>query len=332
LRPIMTSRQPSSADILILARRTLEIEAAAISRLIARIDDDFLKAVQILLACQGRVVVSGMGKSGHIGGKIAATLASTGTPAFFMHPAEASHGDLGMITGHDVVIALSNSGESAEIAGIVPLIKRRGAKLISLTGNPASTLGREADIHLNSGVDQEACPLNLAPTASTTAALALGDALAVATLFARGFTAEDFARTHPGGTLGRRLLVHVRDIMHVGDALPVVGAGASLKEALLEMTRKGLGMTAVIDSDRRLLGVFTDGDLRRLLDRDVDVRKATIAEVMKRSPRTVSQDVLAVEAVRLMEEARVNGLLAINDEGRLAGALNMHDLLRAGVV
>jgi arabinose-5-phosphate isomerase len=328
----MTSRQPSSADILILARRTLEIEAAAISRLIARIDDDFLKAVQILLACQGRVVVSGMGKSGHIGGKIAATLASTGTPAFFMHPAEASHGDLGMITGHDVVIALSNSGESAEIAGIVPLIKRRGAKLISLTGNPASTLGREADIHLNSGVDQEACPLNLAPTASTTAALALGDALAVATLFARGFTAEDFARTHPGGTLGRRLLVHVRDIMHVGDALPVVGAGASLKEALLEMTRKGLGMTAVIDSDRRLLGVFTDGDLRRLLDRDVDVRKATIAEVMKRSPRTVSQDVLAVEAVRLMEEARVNGLLAINDEGRLAGALNMHDLLRAGVV
>jgi arabinose-5-phosphate isomerase len=328
----MTSRQPSSADILILARRTLEIEAAAISRLIARIDDDFLKAVQILLACQGRVVVSGMGKSGHIGGKIAATLASTGTPAFFMHPAEASHGDLGMITGHDVVIALSNSGESAEIAGIVPLIKRRGAKLISLTGNPASTLGREADIHLNSGVDQEACPLNLAPTASTTAALALGDALAVATLFARGFTAEDFARTHPGGTLGRRLLVHVRDIMHVGDALPVVGAGASLKEALLEMTRKGLGMTAVIDSDRRLLGVFTDGDLRRLLDRDVDVRKATIAEVMKRSPRTVSQDVLAVEAVRLMEEARVNGLLAIDDEGRLAGALNMHDLLRAGVV
>lgn len=332
MRPIMTSRQPSSADILILARRTLEIEAAAISRLIARIDDDFLKAVQILLACQGRVVVSGMGKSGHIGGKIAATLASTGTPAFFMHPAEASHGDLGMITGHDVVIALSNSGESAEIAGIVPLIKRRGAKLISLTGNPASTLGREADIHLNSGVDQEACPLNLAPTASTTAALALGDALAVATLFARGFTAEDFARTHPGGTLGRRLLVHVRDIMHVGDALPVVGAGASLKEALLEMTRKGLGMTAVIDSDRRLLGVFTDGDLRRLLDRDVDVRKATIAEVMKRSPRTVSQDVLAVEAVRLMEEARVNGLLAIDDEGRLAGALNMHDLLRAGVV
>jgi arabinose-5-phosphate isomerase len=328
----MTSRQPPSSDILALARRTLEIEAAAVSRLIERIDDNFLKAVEILLACQGRVVVSGMGKSGHIGGKIAATLASTGTPAFFMHPAEASHGDLGMITGNDVVIALSNSGESAEIASIVPLIKRRGAKLISMTGNPGSTLGREADIHLDSGVEHEACPLNLAPTASTTAALALGDALAVATLFARGFTAEDFARTHPGGSLGRRLLVHVRDLMHSGDALPVVGEGACLKEALLVMTRKGLGMTAVIDPDGRLLGIFTDGDLRRLLDRDVDVRSIKIAEVMKRSPRTVSQDALAVEAVHLMEEARVNGLMVLDDEGRLTGALNMHDLLRAGVV
>jgi len=315
-----------------MARRTLEIEAAAISRLVERIDDGFLKAVHILLACQGRVVVSGMGKSGHIGGKIAATLASTGTPAFFMHPAEASHGDLGMITGNDVVIALSNSGESAEIASIVPLIKRRGAKLISMTGNPASTLGREADIHLNSGVDQEACPLNLAPTASTAAALALGDALAVATLFARGFTAEDFARTHPGGTLGRRLLVHVRDLMHGGDDLPVVAEDASLKEALLVMTQKGLGMTAVIDPKQHLLGIFTDGDLRRLLDRDVDVRNVTIAEVMKQSPRTVSQDALAVEAVHLMEEARVNGLLALDSAGRLTGALNMHDLLRAGVV
>ena len=328
----MTSPPPSSADILAMARRTLEIEASAITSLVGRIDDAFLDAVNILLACKGRVVVSGMGKSGHVGGKIAATLASTGTPSFFMHPAEASHGDLGMITGQDVVIALSNSGESPEIAGIVPLIKRRGAKLISVTGNPASTLGREADIHLNAGVSQEACPLNLAPTASTTAALALGDALAVATLFARGFTAEDFARTHPGGTLGRRLLIHVRDLMHGGAALPVVGQTASLKEALLEMTRKGLGMTAVIDSDHRLVGIFTDGDLRRLLDRDVDVRSARIDEVMKRGPRTVSQDALAIEAVRIMEEAKVNGLLAVDGEGRLHGALNMHDLLKAGVV
>jgi arabinose-5-phosphate isomerase len=328
----MTSPPPSSADILAMARRTLEIEAAAITSLVDRIDDSFLDAVNILLACKGRVVVSGMGKSGHVGGKIAATLASTGTPSFFMHPAEASHGDLGMITGQDVVIALSNSGESPEIAGIVPLIKRRGAKLISVTGNPVSTLGREADIHLNAGVPQEACPLNLAPTASTTAALALGDALAVATLFARGFTAEDFARTHPGGTLGRRLLIHVRDLMHGGEALPVVGQAASLKEALLEMTRKGLGMTAVIDSDHRLVGIFTDGDLRRLLDRDVDVRSARIDEVMKRGPRTISLDALAVEAVRVMEEAKVNGLLAVDGEGRLRGALNMHDLLKAGVV
>jgi arabinose-5-phosphate isomerase len=328
----MTSLPPSSADILAMARRTLEIEASAITSLIERIDDAFLQAVNILLACKGRVVVSGMGKSGHIGGKIAATLASTGTPSFFMHPAEASHGDLGMITGQDVVIALSNSGESPEIAGIVPMIKRRGAKLISVTGNPASTLGREADIHLNAGVLQEACPLNLAPTASTTAALALGDALAVATLFARGFTAEDFARTHPGGSLGRRLLIHVRDLMHGGESLPVVSQTASLKEALLEMTRKGLGMTAVIDADHRLVGIFTDGDLRRLLDRDVDVRGARIDEVMKRGPRTVSQDALAVEAVRLMEEAKVNGLLAVDGEGRLRGALNMHDLLKAGVV
>lgn len=328
----MTSAQPSPTEILALARRTLEIEASAVSRLVNRLDADFLRAVDALLACKGRVVVSGMGKSGHIGGKIAATLASTGTPAFFMHPAEASHGDLGMITGQDVVIALSNSGESAEIAGIVPLIKRRGAKLISMTGNPVSTLGREADIHLDSGVEQEACPHNLAPTASTTAALALGDALAVATLYARGFTAEDFARTHPGGSLGRRLLVHVRDLMHSGDALPVVGLDASLKEALLVMTEKGLGMTAVTDHGLRLLGIFTDGDLRRLLDRDVDVRTQKISEVMKRHPRTVSQNALAVEAVRLMEETRVNGLLVLDDEGRLTGALNMHDLLRAGVV
>ncbi len=328
----MTSIPPTPADILALARRTLEIEATAVSQLVARIDDGFLRAVDTLLACRGRVVVSGMGKSGHIGGKIAATLASTGTPSFFMHPAEASHGDLGMITGQDVVIALSNSGESAEIAAIVPLIKRRGAKLISMTGNPASTLARESDIHLDASVAQEACPLNLAPTASTTAALALGDALAVATLYARGFSAEDFARTHPGGALGRRLLVHVRDLMHRDDALPVVHESASLKEALLEMTRKGLGMTAVVDNDAKLVGIFTDGDLRRLLDQDVDVRSAMIAAAMHRDPRTVAASDLAVEAVRLMQEFKVNGLLALDDDGRLAGALNMHDLLRAGVV
>jgi arabinose-5-phosphate isomerase len=328
----MTPTSPSSGDILAIARRTLEIEAAAVLKLNEHIDADFLRAVQILLACKGRVVVSGMGKSGHIGGKIAASLASTGTPAFFMHPAEASHGDLGMITGHDVVIALSNSGESPEIAGIVPLIKRRGARLIAMTGNPASTLARESDIHLNTRVEQEACPHNLAPTASTTAALALGDALVVATLYARGFTAEDFARTHPGGTLGRRLLVHVRDLMHAGEDLPVVDASASLKEALLEMTHKGLGMTAIVNRDGRLEGIFTDGDLRRLLDRDVDVRSVRIADVMKRGPLTISQDVLAVEAVHVMEQTKVNGLLVVDSVGRLTGALNMHDLLRAGVV
>jgi arabinose-5-phosphate isomerase len=328
----MTSHIPPSADILDLARRTLQIEASAVSQLVSRIDAGFLRAVDTLLACSGRVVVSGMGKSGHIGGKIAATLASTGTPSFFMHPAEASHGDLGMITGQDVVIALSNSGESAEIAAIVPLIKRRGAILISMTGNPASTLAQASDIHLDASVAQEACPLNLAPTASTTAALALGDALAVATLFARGFSAEDFARTHPGGSLGRRLLVHVHDLMHRDEALPVVLESASLKQALLEMTRKGLGMTAVVDADARLAGIFTDGDLRRLLDQDIDVRSAMIADVMHRSPHTVPAADLAVEAVRLMQEFKVNGLLALDDDGRLVGALNMHDLLRAGVV
>ncbi|PIV89224.1 MAG: D-arabinose 5-phosphate isomerase [Hydrogenophilales bacterium CG17_big_fil_post_rev_8_21_14_2_50_63_12] len=328
----MTSPTASPSDLLQLARRTLEIEATAVSHLQDRLDQSFLDAVTLILQCQGRVVVSGMGKSGHIGGKIAATLASTGTPAFFMHPAEASHGDLGMITGQDVVIVLSNSGESAEIAAIVPLIKRRGARLISMTGNPDSTLAREADIHLDASVAQEACPHNLAPTASTTAALAMGDALAVAVLFARGFTAEDFARTHPGGALGRRLLVHVRDLMHKDADLPVVKANASLKEALLEMTRKSLGMTAVTDDAGRLLGIFTDGDLRRLLDNDVDVRGVVITEVMKRDPRTIAEDALAVEAVQMMETFKINGLFAVNAAGQLSGALNMHDLLRAGVV
>ncbi|MCU0842161.1 MAG: KpsF/GutQ family sugar-phosphate isomerase [Thiobacillaceae bacterium] len=328
----MTSPETPDSDILDLARRTLRIEAEAVTALTGRLGADFVRAVRDLLACQGRVVVSGMGKSGHVAGKIAATLASTGTPAFFMHPAEASHGDLGMITGQDVVLALSNSGESPELVSIVSLIKRKGARLIAMTGNANSTLAREADVHLDAGVAQEACPHNLAPTASTTAALALGDALAVAALYARGFTAEDFARTHPGGSLGRRLLVHVRDLMHKDADLPVVGDGASLKEALLEMTRKGLGMTAIVDGEGRLAGIFTDGDLRRLLDQDVDVRTARIIEVMKRQPRTISADALAVEAVHLMEAAKINGLLAVDAGGRLTGALNMHDLLKAGVV
>ncbi|MEW5893153.1 MAG: KpsF/GutQ family sugar-phosphate isomerase [Pseudomonadota bacterium] len=328
----MTSPATTPEQILAIARRTLDIEAAAVSALAARLDGEIVAAVEMILACRGRVVVSGMGKSGHIARKIAASLASTGTPAFFVHPAEASHGDLGMITGDDVVIALSNSGESAELVAIVPLIKRRGARLIGMTGNPDSTLGRASDVHLDASVASEACPHNLAPTASTTAALALGDALVVALLSARGFSAEDFARTHPGGALGRRLLVHVRDLMHSGAALPVVPETASLKEALLEMTRKGLGMTAVVDAGQRLVGVFTDGDLRRCLDRGVDLHASGIAELMTRQPITVSQDVLAAEAVHLMEARKINGILAVDAEGRLVGALNMHDLLKAGVV
>ena len=328
----MTSRPISAPEILELARRTLSIEAEAVAALRDRLDDTLVRAVELLLACTGRVVVTGMGKSGHVGNKIAATLASTGTPAFFMHPAEASHGDLGMITSQDVVLALSNSGESPEIIAILSLIKRRGAKLIAMTGRPASTMAREADIHLDAAVSQEACPHNLAPTASTTAALALGDALAVAALYARGFTAEDFARTHPGGALGRRLLVHVRDVMHRGEALPVVRVDTPFKEALLEMTRKKLGMTAVVDAEGALVGVFTDGDLRRCLDREFDLASTPIDAVMTRAPKTILEDALAAEAARFMEERQINGLLAVDAQGRLTGAFNMHDLLRAGVV
>lgn len=317
---------------LALARQVLGIEADAVRALADRVDQTFVDALELLLACAGRVVVSGMGKSGHIGRKMAATFASTGTPAFFVHPGEASHGDLGMITHNDVVIALSNSGESSEITAILPLIKRRGAKLIGLSGNPASTLGREADVHLNAAVDKEACPHNLAPTASTTAALALGDALAVALLDARGFTSEDFARTHPGGSLGRKLLVHVHDVMHTGDALPVVRENAGLKDALLEMTRKGLGMTAIVDTNNILAGVFTDGDLRRALENAVDVRAANIAELMSRQPKSIHPDRLAVEAVEKMQELKINGLLVVDENKQLVGALNMHDLLKAGVV
>jgi arabinose-5-phosphate isomerase len=325
--------QPVTPEhLLALARQVLDIEADALRALSTRLDAGFADAVQLILACSGRVVVSGMGKSGHVGGKIAATLASTGTPAFFMHPGEASHGDLGMITPNDVVLALSNSGESNEIVSIVPLIKRRGAKLIAMTGNPNSTMAREADVHLNAAVDKEACPLNLAPTASTTAALALGDALAVALLDARGFSADDFARTHPGGSLGRRLLVHVRDVMHTGDALPKIDRDASLKVALLEMTRKGLGMTAVVDSAGKVVGVFTDGDLRRALEQALDLQQARVSDLMTKHPKTIRAEELAVAAVEKMDTLKINGLLVVDDDHTLLGALNMHDLLKAGVV
>jgi arabinose-5-phosphate isomerase len=285
-----------------------------------------------MLACKGRIVVIGMGKSGHIGNKIAATLASTGSPAFFVHPGEASHGDLGMITSSDVVLALSNSGETREIITILPLIKRMGAPLISMTGNPASTLAREANVNLDVSVAKEACPLDLAPTASTTAALVMGDAVAIALLEARGFTAEDFALSHPGGSLGRRLLLHVYDIMHKGDAIPAVTQHASLRDALIEMTTKGLGMTAIVDGEGRAVGIFTDGDLRRCLDRDIDVRAAKIADVMIPGGKHIAPDRLAVEALNLMEEKKINALLIVDHDERLCGALNMHDLLRAGVV
>jgi len=325
--------QPASSEhLLALARQVLDIEADALRTLSSRLDPGFADAVHLILACSGRVVVSGMGKSGHIGGKIAATLASTGTPAFFMHPGEASHGDLGMIAHNDVVLALSNSGESNEIVCIVPLIKRRGAKLIAMTGNPNSTLAREADAHLNAAVDKEACPLNLAPTASTTAALALGDALAVALLDARGFSADDFARTHPGGSLGRRLLIHVRDVMHTGDELPKIDHDASLKVALLEMTKKGLGMTAVVDAAGRVAGVFTDGDLRRALEHALDLQQARVTDLMTQNPKTIGADELAVAAVEKMETLKINGLLVVDADNTLMGALNMHDLLKAGVV
>jgi len=315
-----------------LAREVLGIEAAAVSALAERVDDAFVAAVRLCLACRGRIVVLGMGKSGHVGSKLAATLASTGTPAFFVHPGEASHGDLGMITGEDVVMTLSNSGETAELITLLPLIKRLGVPLIAMTGKPGSTLARAATVHLDAGVAKEACPHNLAPTASTTAALALGDALAVALLEARGFTKEDFARSHPGGSLGRRLLLTVGDLMHTGEALPQVRAQAPLTEALLEMSRKRLGMTAGVDDRGRVLGVFTDGDLRRTLDRGVDVRAATVGEVMTREPKLGRPEMLAGEALEMMDSKRINGLLVVDADGRLCGALGMHDLLRAGVL
>lgn len=332
----MTQKKPSivlsSKTILARAEQVITIEGDAVLALRARLDEKFVYAVQLMLECTGRVVVSGMGKSGHIGHKIAATLASTGTPAFFVHPGEASHGDLGMIMREDVCIALSNSGESAELTAIVPLIKRRGARLISMTGNPNSTLARAADVHLDVSVIKEACPLNLAPTASTTATLALGDALAIALLDVRGFGSEDFAQTHPGGTLGRRLLVHVRDIMHQAEQLPQVHHQALLTEALLEMTRKRLGMTAVVDDTQHVIGIFTDGDLRRVLAKSLDIRTLKVFDVMSTDPRCISADKLAVEAVEMMQTHNINGMLVIAEDKTLIGALNMLDILRAGVI
>jgi arabinose-5-phosphate isomerase len=321
-----------SQRLIEMGREALRIEARAVAALVERLGDDFGKACRMLLACTGRVVVSGMGKSGHVGGKIAATLASTGTPAFFMHPAEASHGDLGMVTRGDVVLAISYSGETVELLTILPLFKRMDARLIAMTGNPASTLAREADVHLDVSVPAEACPLNLAPTASTTAALAMGDALAVALLKHRGFTEEDFARSHPGGTLGRRLLLHVSDVMRRGKDLPIVRPETPLTEGLLEMSKKRLGLTAVLDGADRVVGIFTDGDLRRALDRDLDVRATTMADVMTSGPRSIGPGELAAEAVLMMEKHAVNGLLVLDESGRLVGALNVHDLLRAGVM
>ena len=321
-----------SKTALDLAKQVLAIEAEAIQGLTARLGANFLDAVALLLNCKGRVVVSGIGKSGHIARKIASTMASTGTPAYFVHPAEAIHGDIGMIAHDDVLIALSNSGESEELLTIVPLLKRQGARLIAITGNANSSLAREADVHLDARVEKEACPLNLAPTASTTAALALGDALAVALLDAKGFGAEDFARSHPGGALGRRLLTHVRDVMRIGDDVPSVPDSAGFSEALLEMSKKGMGMTAVLDAAGRVSGVFTDGDLRRTLAHVDDIKAARIADIMTRNPHTIGPDKLAVEAVQIMEEHKVNQLLVVTGEGTLVGALNMHDLFRAKVI
>jgi arabinose-5-phosphate isomerase len=313
-------------------RRVLATESAAVAALEHRLGEDFAKACRLLLDCTGRVVVTGMGKSGHVGGKIAATLASTGTPAFFLHPAEAVHGDIGMITARDLVLAISNSGETDELLTILPVIKRLDVPLIALTGRGGSTLGRYATVTLDVSVPAEACPLNLAPTASTTATLAMGDALAVAVLEARGFTEEDFARSHPGGTLGRRLLLHVEEVMRRGADLPEVRRDTPLSAGLLEMSRKGLGMTTVVDEGNRLLGIFTDGDLRRALDGQIDVHNTRMGEVMTVDPKVARPRMLAAEAVHIMETHRITALPVVDDDGVLVGALNVHDLLRAGVM
>jgi len=319
-------------ELLALAARVLDIESRAVSRLAERIDESFADACALCLEISGRIVVTGMGKSGHIGGKIAATLASTGTPAFFVHPAEASHGDLGMITSQDLVLAVSYSGETQEVITILPLIKRMGTRLISMTGKPASTLAKIADVHLDVSVSEEACPLNLAPTASTTATLAMGDALAVALLECRGFTAEDFALSHPSGSLGKRLLLRVSDVMHTGEEIPAVNADATLSQGLIEMSEKSLGMTAIVGPDQKILGIFTDGDLRRALDAEIDIHKTIMQDVMHENCKTASVDILAAEAVHLMEEYKITALLIADSDGVLVGALNIHDLFRAGVM
>lgn len=328
----MVPATPPTDALLATARRVFDTESAALAAVGARLDGGFTDACRLVLATTGRVVCIGMGKSGHIARKIAATLASTGTPAFYVHPGEAGHGDLGMITDADIVLALSNSGETDELITLLPVLARQGNRLIAITGRPASTLARQANAHIDASVPAEACPLDLAPTSSTTAALVLGDALAVALLEARGFTADDFARSHPAGALGRRLLLHIRDVMHTGDEVPRVADSATLGEALMEMSRKRLGMTAVVDGEGRLAGLFTDGDLRRTLDAGVDVRGTGIASVMTASPRTIGEDALAVEAARLMEAHKINALLVVDAERRVVGALNIHDLLRARVV
>lgn len=323
------STTPRALD---LAREVLNIEATAVQALAARLDESFVHALDVILHCDGRVIVSGMGKSGHIARKIAATMSSTGTPAYFVHPGEASHGDLGMITSADVIIALSYSGESQELLTILPVIKRQGAKLISMTGNPASSLAKAADVHLNAHVDKEACPMELAPTASTTAALALGDALAMALLDAKGFSADDFARSHPGGSLGRRLLTHVRDIMRSGERLPMVNENAMLSTAILEMSKKGVGMTAIVDSTQHVLGIYTDGDLRRTLEKQLDFNTTPVREVMSTQPRCIDPDSLAAEAVQIMEQYNISQMLVVDAQQQLVGALNMHDLLHAKVI
>jgi arabinose-5-phosphate isomerase len=322
----------SAHDAIAIARNVLEIEAEAISGLIASLGQPFVQAVELILNSRGRVVVCGIGKSGHVARKIASTMASTGTPAYFVHAADASHGDLGMITRDDVFIALSNSGESSELLAIVPLLKRWGAKLIAMTGNAQSSLAREADVHLYAGAAKEACPLNLAPTASTTAALALGDALAVALMQTKGFTRDEFARSHPGGTLGRKLLTHVRDVMRTGENAPHVPHTATLMEAVLEMSRGRMGMTAVLDDDGCVAGIFTDGDLRRVLEKSTDLRSARIADVMKREPHSIAPDRLAAEAVEIMDRHKISQLLVVDAQRKLLGALNTHDLFQAKVI
>ena len=322
----------SSKNTLERARQVLDIEAQEISSLANRLDDHFVNAVQLILHCDGRVVVSGMGKSGHIGRKLASTFASTGTPSFFMHPAEASHGDLGMITSNDVVIFLSNSGKSDELISILPVIKRIGAKIISITGNSNSELAKESEIHLSAQVSQEACPLGLSPTASSTASLALGDALAICVLDQRAFTAEDFARSHPGGNLGKRQVVRVRDIMRKTDRVPSIHEHALLSDAVLEISLKGLGFTAIVDKESKPIGMFTDGDLRRQLSKKINYEKQSIKEIMNKNPKTIFDDQIIIDAINLMETNKINGILVVNREFKLIGAFNMHDLFKAKVI